>query len=99
MPRLLFSARCRTDLVEIWARIAADSLANAEAVHERIHARCEKLIDQPKFGHPRNDVKRGLRCLNTDGYIIFYRITVHAIQVSRIVHHSRRLDRLTFDEP
>ncbi len=99
MSRLLFSARSRTDLAELLAYISAESPANAEAVYERIYARCEKLIDQPKFGHPRNDVKRGLRCLTTDGYIIFYRLTQDEVHISRVIHHSHRLDHLSFDEP
>jgi toxin ParE1/3/4 len=98
MPKLLFSARSRQDLAEIWDYIASDSVRQADAVHERIFQRCEKLIDQPQFGHRRDDVKSGLRCLNTDGYAIFYRIAPHHVGISRIVHHSRKLSALTFDE-
>ena len=98
MLKLLFSARSRQDLIEIWDYIAADSVRQAEAVHERIYQCCEKLIDQPRIGHRRDDVKRGLRCLNTDGYVIFYRISPHHVGISRIVHHSRKHSTLTLDE-
>ena len=98
MPRLQFSARSRTDLAEIWDRIAVGSPRNADAVHERLYARCAQLIDQPKIGHPRDEVRPGLRCINSDGYVIFYRLTGGIVRISRIAHHSRHAGRLTFDE-
>lgn len=99
MPKLHFSARSRRDLAEIWDYIATDSVRQADAVHERIYLRCEKLIDQPRIGHPRDDVARGLRCLNTDGYMILYRIKPTFVAITRIVHHSRNLAALDEFEP
>lgn len=99
MPRLQFSARSRADLAEIWDRIADDSHRQAEAVHERIFERCLELIDQPRIGHRRDEVNPGLRCINTDGYSIFYRLTGATVRISRIVHHTRQLGRISFDEP
>lgn len=99
MPRLQFSDRSRADLAEIWDRIAADSSRQADAVHERIYERCLQLIDQPKMGHRRDEVKRGLRCVNSDGYSIFYRIAGTTVRISRIVHHARNLGHISFKEP
>ena len=98
MPRLFFSARSRQDLADIWDYIASDSLRYADAVHERIYLRCEKLIDQPGIGHRRDDVSPGLRCRNTDGYVIFYRVKPTHVGISRIIHHSRNLPALASDD-
>jgi toxin ParE1/3/4 len=98
MPRLQFSARSRADLAEIWDRIADDSHRHADAVHERLYERCLQLIDQPRIGHRRYEVKLELRCINSDGYSIFYRITGANVRISRIVHHSCHLGRISFDE-
>jgi len=90
-PRLLFSNRSEQDLADIWNYIASDSIRSADAVHERIYQRCEKLIDQPLFGHRRSDESPGLRCLTTDGYAIFYRLEPTHVGISRIIHHPRNL--------
>lgn len=98
MPWLRFSASSRADLAEIWERIAADSPRTANAVHERLHLKCAQLMTQPLAGHRRDDVKRGLRSLSSDGYVIFYRYVADEVRVSRVVHHSRHLPALSFDE-
>jgi plasmid stabilization system protein ParE len=99
MPRLQFSARSRADLAEIWDRIADDSHRNADDVHERLYERCLQLIDQSLMGHRRDEVKTGLRCINSDGYSIFYRLTGTTARISRIVHHARHLGLISFLEP
>ena len=99
MPRLQFSARSRADLAEIWDRIADDSHRNADDVHERLYERYLQLIDQSLMGHRRDEVKTGLRCINSDGYSIFYRLTGTTVRISRIVHHARHLGLISFLEP
>ncbi len=94
MARLRYSERSRDDLVAIWQFIATDSLRNADAVLLRIHDKCEVLRNQPLVGHRRDDLRRGLRCLNSDGYMIFYRATPGVVRIDRIIHHSRYLPAL-----
>lgn len=99
MPRLRFSTRSRTDLLEIWEHIAAESPRNAEAVYTRLCARCEQLMSEPLAGYRRDDVQRGLRCLNSDGYVIFYRVAKDHVRISRIIHHSRHFPEIDFETP
>ena len=99
MPRLQFSARSRADLAEIWDRIADDSHRNADDVHERLYERCLQLIDQSLMGHRRDEVKTGLRCINSDSYSIFYRLAGTTVRISRIVHHARHFGLISFLEP
>lgn len=99
MPRLQFSDRSRADLAEIWDHLADRSSRPADAVHERIYERCLRLINQPNIGHRRDEVKRGLRCINSDGYPIFDRVSGTTVRISRIVHHARHLGRISFDKP
>lgn len=98
MPWLRFSARSRTDLEEIWERIAAGGPRAADAVHERLFRKCELLLTQPLAGHRRDDVKRGLRSLSSDGYVIFYRCVADEVRVCRVLHHSRHFPALSFEE-
>jgi toxin ParE1/3/4 len=99
MPRLRYSERSRDDLVAIWHFIATDSPRNAEAVLQRLHDKCERLRHQPLIGHRRDDLRRGLRCLNSDGYMIFYRPTIRLVRIDRIIHHSRHLSAVFLDSP
>ncbi len=99
MLRLHYSQRSRADLDEIWDYVADESPRNAEAVLDRIHTKIELLRMHPRAGHRRDDINRGSRCVNSDGYMIFYRVAGAILSVDRIVHHSRHLGRLKFDAP
>ena len=98
MSRLRFSARSRADLDEIWERISLDSPRNAEAVHAWLCRKFDQLLSQPLSGHPREDLKPGLRTVTSDGYMIFYRYHDPEVGISRVVHHSRDLTNIEFDE-
>lgn len=98
MARLRFSAHSRADLEEIWERIAADSVRTADAVHERLYGKCLLLRGNPRCGHRREDVKPGLRSLSSDGYAIFHRCVGNTVKISRIIHHSRDLAAIEFDD-
>jgi plasmid stabilization system protein ParE len=50
------------------------------------------------MGHRRDDVRRGVRCLNSDGYMILYRYTAATVRIDRVVHHCRHLPAITFDD-
>jgi toxin ParE1/3/4 len=98
MARLHFSAHSRADLEEIFERIALDSPRHAEAVHERLCRKFEQLLAEPLSGHRRDDVKRGLRCVSSDGFVVFYRHRADQVGIVRIVHHSRDLTNVRFEE-
>jgi plasmid stabilization system protein ParE len=98
MLRLHYSQRSRADLDEIWDYVAHGSPRNAEAVLDRIHMKIDLLRLHPRAGHRRDDVRPGVRCAKSDGYLIFHRVTDGTLHVDRIVHHSRHLGRLRFDE-
>lgn len=98
MPRLRFSERSRADLENIHDWIALDSPRNAELVHERLCQKFEQLLQQPRSGHRRDELKYGLRCVNSDGFGIFYHYRRGVVGISRIIHHSRNLTANDFDE-
>jgi plasmid stabilization system protein ParE len=98
MARLRYSRRSRADLEQISDVIGADSPQNALDVLNRIFEKIEPLRSQPLIGHRRNDVSPGLRCLNSDGFVIYHRIRAGTVWISRIVHHSRELSPDDFEE-
>lgn len=98
MLGLRYSKRSRADLEAIWDFIAFGSPRNAEAVLDRIHEKIERLRAEPLMGHRRDDIRVGARCVNSDGYMIFYRSTAELVRIDRILHHSRNLTAVEFDE-
>lgn len=97
MLQLRYSKRSRTDLEAIWNFIATSSEENAEAVLERLYVKIEQLRSQPLKGHRRDDLRRGIRCVNSDGFMVFYRCTSVLVRVDRIIHHSRHLPDIDFE--
>jgi toxin ParE1/3/4 len=98
MPRLRYSHRSRTDLENIWGFIAVDSPRQASEVLSRFHAKIELLRRHPLTGHRHRELQAHLRCLNSDGYLIFYRYTAGIVCIDRIVHHSMDLPSLSLED-
>ncbi|MBC7368950.1 MAG: type II toxin-antitoxin system RelE/ParE family toxin [Undibacterium sp.] len=99
MPRVHLSARSRADLAEISGRIGLHDLRAAERLVDRLIARLKVLRDQPLAGHPRENIRSGLRSLRCGHYVILHYTHADHVAVSRIVHHSRDLPALEELDP
>ncbi|MCG8309832.1 MAG: type II toxin-antitoxin system RelE/ParE family toxin, partial [Cytophagales bacterium] len=53
----------------------------------------EKLLDNPKLGKGRDDIKPGLRSFPKAEHIVFYRILKDRLRIVRVLHGSRDLPR------
>lgn len=91
MPRVHLSAQSRADMDEIAETIGQHSLVAAERIIDRLIGRMKLLRDHPLIGHPRNDLRPGLRSLRCGKYVILHRSHSDGVGISRIVHHSRNL--------
>lgn len=89
--RCIRTRRARQDLVGIWRHIAADNLAAADGLLDRIDERCARLVESPRLGAPRDDIRPGLRYVVVGEYLILYRIVDEGILIVRIVHGRRDL--------
>lgn len=72
--------------------IAADNLAAALSLAERIEKRLAELSNFPKLGRvPRDNelAAAGYRYLIIDEYLVFYTIEKRTIFVHRILHGAR----------
>jgi len=67
-------------------------------VHERLCQKFDQLIAQPLSGHRRDDVKRGLRSVSSDGFVIFYYYRAGVVGIVRVVHHSRDVTKIRLEE-
>jgi len=65
-----FTKRAREDLFDIWLHVAPrNSEAVADAIYDRIEARCQALRDFPEIGRARPEIAEGARSLSSsDGW-------------------------------
>jgi toxin ParE1/3/4 len=71
MPGVLKRPQALADVAEIWAYIADDSPANAEAFAALIDTKLQALGRQPGMGRNRDELHQYLRSF-PDRYVIFY---------------------------
>jgi len=53
-----------------------------------------KLVEIPRIGKSRNEIKQGLRSFPIDSHVIFYRIMTDHIRIVRVLHCSRDIPKL-----
>ena len=95
MRRLLIRPQARVDLLEIWHRIARDSIEAANHVSEKLESAIRGLVEMPGKGHTRSDVKNpSYRFWTVFSYVIAYRYDDVSLTVHRVVHGRRDFRRL-----
>jgi len=94
VPRLLKRPEAENDLEEIWWFIAQDSPHNADRFLDRIQERCLALAGFPKMGVSREELKPDLRSQPVGNYLIFYFPLEDGIDIVRVLHGSRDIERL-----
>lgn len=82
------------DLGSIFDWIAAEDVAAAERLIERIADAARRLGDFPERGRQRPEIGEGVRSLVLGRYLILYRVTPRQVEVVRIVHGARELGGL-----
>ena len=95
MPLANILPSAEADLAEIWEYIARDNPENADRFIYRIFQTCqESLASSPHMGRSRGELSPGLRSLTVEDYIIFYRPTENGVEVVRVLHGRRDIERL-----
>ena len=94
MSNVQYQAAAKTDLLNAWLEIAADSPDRADRYISRLQEICELLAGQPKMGLDRPDIAAGVRSFPVDQYVIYYEQHDETIAVLRIWHAAQ--DSLSF---
>ena len=94
MSKLRISPRANSDLIEIWSYIADDSVANADAFIDELYETMQLLADKPGSGRRREELAPGIQSFPFGRYIIFYRVVNSAIEIVRVLHGARDIERL-----
>lgn len=92
MSDFVLSEEAMSDLFEIWAFVANDHLAAADALERDILHACAKLARQPGIGHRRNDLcdDNAVRFHTVrTWYLVVYECESRPLRVVRILHAAR----------
>ena len=94
MSKLRISPRANSDLIEIWSYIADDSAANADAFIDKLYETMQLLAGKPGSGRQREELAPGMQSFPFGRYIIFYRVVTSAIEIVRVLHGARDIEKL-----
>ncbi len=65
---------------------------------DSLEACCRQLAINPELGRPCDSVGRGLRRMEHEAHVVFYRIEAGGILVSRILHRRMLPERQIIDK-
>jgi toxin ParE1/3/4 len=94
MNRYKISQLAEQDLEDIWVYLAQNNQIAADKQIANILNRLPMLAQFPDIGQVRDDLGEKLRSFPVKPYIVFYIQLDDGIEVVRILHHSRDIDRL-----
>ena len=93
LPRVRNTVLAEQDLEEIWLYIAADNIVAADALLDKVAAKSTLLASNPELGRSRPEIHEGLRSFPVGNYILFYRPEAGGIELTRVLHGARDIDR------
>ena len=92
MARVTRRPSAETDILEIWAYIAEDSIVEADRWVDRLDAKFSLWATQPMMGTGRDELSPGVRSLAFGRYVVFFQPMPDGIDVVRVLHGSRDVD-------
>src|SRR2546421_3747197 len=99
MPRLLIHDRADADIDEIAEHIAQDNIDAAIRFLRTVRESYDKLLFMPGMGalrsfpSPKYATVRSWPITGFRNYLIFYRPTPEGIEVLRVLHGARNIER------
>lgn len=98
---LVWTPQAREDLIEIYTYIGLDNPSAAERFFDALQARVELLVDYPRMGMKRPDIRPSTRSLIEGPYLILYEThpdsdegNINRAEIVRIVDGRRNLNNL-----
>ena len=88
MARVTRRPQAETDVLEIWAYIAADSVDQADRWVDKLDQSLGLWATQPKMGRERKELAAGLGSLPFGRYVVFFLPAEGGIDVVRVMHGS-----------
>ena len=92
MATILRRPQAEADILEIWAFIAEDSVAEADRWVDKLDVKFALWSTQPMMGRARDELLAGIRSFPMGRYVVFYQPLSGGIDVVRVLHGSRDID-------
>jgi toxin ParE1/3/4 len=89
VSELIISPIAEEDLDAIWFYIAEDNPDKADRYLDHLIGKAQILIENPKIGILREELRPRLRSFPVDHYLLFYRSINMGIELARVLHSSR----------
>ena len=96
MGEVRHTYRARRDLIELWLELRDINPGAADRVYERLGLGLKSSSSFPEAGPLRPRLDREARVLVEPPYLILYRIVPEGVQIVRVVHGARQIDRALF---
>ena len=94
MSEPILSDQAQVDLDEAWDYLAERDLKAADRPVERFSHAARMHARFPESGRLRDGIRPGLRSFLVALYVVFFRQVGETIEVLRILHGRRDLDRI-----
>ncbi len=98
--KVTIKPQARLELLQIFIHIGEQNLSAAEKFTAAAEADCETLARMPGIGRMREFARPDLSDIRSwpiggfNDYLIFYRPTASGIDVLRVIHGARDIDRI-----
>jgi toxin ParE1/3/4 len=99
--KLVWTSQAREDLIEIYTYIGLDNPSAAERIFDAVQAKAELLVDYPRLGVRRREIRPSTRMLVEGPYLILYEThpdsddgSIDGVEIVRIVDGRRNLKNL-----
>lgn len=96
MNGYVLTTQAQQDIDQIWFYIARDNPKAADGVIESFHYHFRSLARHPRLGRARENLAPSLRSFPIGSYVLFYRPTESAIEIVRVLHGAREIQRSLF---
>jgi len=100
MASYRFTPEAAADLFEIWSYIASENAEAADRVEGAIYDACSFVAGAPLSGQVRNSINRPVRFWTVQrfpNYVLVYRPDTEPLQIIRILHGKRNIQRILND--
>jgi toxin ParE1/3/4 len=85
----------RRDLLDIWEYAASASSADrSDKLLDSLFGSYQRIGEYPEIGRQRSALASGLRSYVAGSYVIFYAVSVDAVDIIRVVRAERDIDTL-----
>jgi toxin ParE1/3/4 len=98
---LIWTTQARADLLDIYLTIGIEQPGAAERYFDEIEAKVPKLVEHPRRGVRRSNIRRATRMLVESPYLILYETVpdsdegaVTVVEIVRIVDGRRNLSNM-----